>query len=168
MKIGLFYGSTNGHTADVAHRIQKRLNTDIFDVGALKNGDDLAQYDLLILGTSTWYDGELQDDWESFMSHLIQADLSNKKVALFGLGDQESYGGTFVNGLRLIYDKVIEKGVHVIGAWEDSGYTYEHSNAIIDGRFVGLILDEENQSDLTKDRIDTWCKQLEIILKKEA
>lgn len=168
MKIGIFYGSTNGNTAEAASIIQKQFGADLYDVGKLKNGDDLAQYDLLILGTSTWYDGELQDDWESFMSHLMKADLEGKKVALFGLGDQESYSSDFVSGLRLIYDKVIEKGAHVIGSWEDVGYSYDHSASIVDGKFVGLVLDEENQSDLTSSRIDAWCKQLELSLKESA
>jgi len=168
MKIAIFYGSTNGNTADVALKIQKRLNTDIYDVGKLKNGDDLAKYDLLILGTSTWYDGDLQDDWDSFMSHLKVADLRGKTVALFGLGDQESYGSDYVSGMRLIYDIVVEKGANVIGSWEDEGYLYESSASIIDGKFVGLALDEENQSELTDGRIATWCDQLETFYKVSA
>jgi len=168
MKIGLFYGSTNGNTAEVASTIQKHLGADIYDVGKLKNGDDLAQYDVLILGTSTWYDGELQDDWESFMIHLIQADLSDKKVALFGLGDQESYSSNFASGMRFLYDKVVEKGAHVIGSWDDNGYSYDHSASLIEGKFVGLVLDEENQSELTTSRIDAWCNELEASLRKSA
>ncbi|ASC94511.1 flavodoxin [Sulfurospirillum diekertiae] len=168
MKIAIFYGSTNGNTADVALKIQKRLNTDIYDVGKLKNGDDLAKYDLLILGTSTWYDGDLQDDWDSFMSHLKVADLRGKTVALFGLGDQESYGSDYVSGMRLIYDMVVEKGANVIGSWEDEGYSYESSASVMDGKFVGLALDEENQNELTDGRIETWCDQLETSLKVSA
>lgn len=168
MKTAIFYGSTNGNTADAALKIQKRLNTDIFDVGKLKNGDDLAKYDLLILGTSTWYDGDLQDDWDSFMSHLTSADLGGKIVALFGLGDQEGYGSDYVSGMRLIYDKVLEKGAKVIGAWDDTGYSYESSASIIDGKFVGLALDEDNQSELSDGRIALWCDQLELALKESA
>ena len=78
MKIAIFYGSTNGNTADAALKIQKHLNADIYDVGKLKNGDDLGNYEMLILGTSTWYDGDLQDDWDSFMSHLKAADFHGK------------------------------------------------------------------------------------------
>lgn len=168
MKIAIFYGSTNGNTADVALKIQKRLNTDIYDVGKLKNGDVLAKYDLLILGTSTWYDGDLQDDWESFMSYLKIADLHGKTVALFGLGDQESYGSDYVSGMRLIYDVVVEKGANVIGSWADEGYSYESSASVMDGKFVGLALDEENQSELTDGRIAIWCDQLEASLKVSA
>ena len=168
MKIGIFYGSTNGNTAEAARMIQTALEADIYDVGKLKNGEELAQYDLLVLGTSTWYDGELQDDWDSFMSHLIKADLSGKKVALFGMGDQESYGSDYVSGMRLIFNKVMEKGVEHIGAWEDKGYAYEHSASVIDGMFVGLALDEDNQSELTAERIDTWCKQLKEEMRLSA
>lgn len=168
MKIAIFYGSTNGNTADVALKIQKRLNTDIYDVGKLKNGDALTSYDMLILGTSTWYDGDLQDDWDSFMVHLKSADLQGKTVALFGLGDQEGYGSDYVSGMRLIYDTVIDQGAQVIGQWEDNGYSYEHSASVMDGKFVGLALDEENQSELTDGRIDTWCEQLEKSFKVSA
>lgn len=165
MKTAIFYGSTNGNTADAALKIQKHMNADIYDVGKLKNGDDLAKYDMLILGTSTWYDGDLQDDWDSFMSHLKSTDLSGKIVALFGLGDQEGYGSDFVSGMRLIYDTVIEKGAKVIGAWEDKGYSYDSSASVIEGKFVGLALDEDNQSELTDNRIATWCEQLNASLK---
>ena len=168
MKTAVFYGSTNGNTADAASKIKKQLNADIYDVGKLKNADELAQYDVLILGTSTWYEGDLQDDWDSFLSHLKAADLSGKIVALFGLGDQESYGSDFVNGMRFIYDVAIAKGAKVIGSWPIDGYAFESSNSVIDGKFIGLALDEENQSELTKSRIETWCAQLENDLKVSA
>ena len=168
MKTAIFYGSTNGNTADAALKIQKHLNADIYDVGKLKNGDDLGNYEMLILGTSTWYDGDLQDDWDSFMSHLKAADLHGKVVALFGLGDQESYGSDFVSGMRLIYDMVVEKGAKVIGSWEDKGYSYESSASVIDGKFIGLALDEDNQSELTESRIATWCEALKSTLKECA
>ncbi|MBN2831735.1 MAG: flavodoxin domain-containing protein, partial [Campylobacterales bacterium] len=101
-------------------------------------------------------------------SHLKSADLKGKTVALFGMGDQESYGSDYVSGMRQIYDVVVEKGANVIGAWEDQGYAYEHSASIIDGKFVGLALDEDNQSDLTDERIASWCAQLNTELKASA
>lgn len=168
MNIGIFYGSTNGNTANVASKIQKALNADLYDVGNLKNGDDLVKYEMLILGTSTWYDGDLQDDWDSFMSHLKTANLSGKTIALFGLGDQEGYSSDYVSGMRLIYDMVVEKGAKVIGSWDDNGYSYEHSASVIDGQFVGLALDEDNQSELSDERIATWCDQLKSSLKESA
>lgn len=160
MKIGVFYGSTNGNTQEAAQKIQKALEAEIYDVGKLKDAEILNSYDVLVFGTSTWYDGALQDDWERFLSQVEKADLQGKKVALFGLGDQDGYGGMFVNGMRFIYDVVLQQGATLIGRWEDVGYEYEESLAIVDGKFVGLALDEDNQSELSDERIGKWCTQL--------
>lgn len=161
MKIGIFYGSTNGNTEEVAHAIHETLGGDIYDVGKLKSAEAFNVYDGLILGTSTWYDGELQDDWESFLTHLKTIDMRGKKVALFGLGDQEGYGSDFVSGMRILYDVVVMQGANVIGKWSTQGYHFENSAAIMDGCFVGLALDEENQSELSHERIKQWCNQLQ-------
>ena len=91
-KIGVFYGSTTGTTEDVAHRIAEKLNVpngDIHDASKL-NDELVKEYDVLVLGTSTWGAGELQDDWYDGIKVLKKADLSHKFVALFGCGDSDS------------------------------------------------------------------------------
>ena len=40
------------------------------------------------------------------------------------------------------------------------GYDFEGSAAVEDGYFVGLVLDEENQSNLTPQRIKQWVEQI--------
>lgn len=160
MNIGIFYGSTNGNTQDAAQKIQKALGADLYDVGKLKDTQAFSSYDVLIFGTSTWYDGALQDDWDSFLSHVEKADLAGKKVALFGLGDQDSYGGMFVNGMRFIYDVALKQGATLIGSWSNAGYDYEESTSVLDGKFIGLALDEDNQSKMSDERIQKWCSQI--------
>ncbi len=164
MKIGIFYGSTNGNTAEVAGLIHAQLGGELFDVGKLKTAELLLAFDFLIFGTSTWYDGELQDDWDSFLKAVETLELTGKKVALFGLGDQEGYGGDFVSGMRILYDVVTAQGATVIGSWPTQGYSFEDSAAVIDGRFIGLALDQDNQDELTQERVDTWCKNLLEVL----
>jgi len=164
MKIGIFYGSTNGNTAEAAGLIHAKLGGELFDVGKLKTAESVLAFDLLVLGTSTWYDGELQDDWDIFLKELSKVELKGKKVALFGLGDQEGYGSEFVSGMRIIYDVVTAQGATVIGAWPTQGYSFEDSAAVIDGRFIGLALDQDNQDELTQERIDTWCHELKVTL----
>lgn len=164
MAIGIFYGSTNGNTKEAAEKIAEKLGAKTHDVGTLKTNDELGLYDCLIFGTSTWYDGELQDDWDAYLNHLKKVDLSGKKVALFGLGDQEGYGSDFVSGMRIIYDVALTQGATTVGKWEDAGYTYEDSASVIDGKFIGLALDEDNQSELSDERIAQWCEQLKIEL----
>lgn len=162
MAIGIFYGSTNGNTQEAAEKIAEKLGAKIHDVGKLKSGDELGNYECLIFGTSTWYDGELQDDWDSYLNHLKKADLSGKKVAFFGLGDQEGYGSDFVSGMRIIYDVALMQGAIAVGRWEDTGYSYDDSAAVIEGKFLGLALDEDNQSELSNGRIEQWCEQLKM------
>ena len=42
----------------------------------------MAQYDFLIIGQPTWYDGELQGDWEEFIPEFEAIDFSGKQLAL--------------------------------------------------------------------------------------
>jgi len=169
-KIGIFFGSDTGNTRRVAKTIAKKLGDDA-DAPVNVNKatvDDLLKYDALILGTPTLGDGELPglssggsaESWEEFLPQLKAADMSGKVVALFGLGDQEGYGHEFVDALIFIYDQVIENGATVVGAWPTDGYSFEASKAVVDDEFVGLVIDHDNQSDLTDERIDAW---LEIV-----
>ncbi|MDR3366589.1 MAG: flavodoxin [Prevotellaceae bacterium] len=163
-KIGIFYGSSGGSTQRVAGSIAKKLgaDSDAYDVGKAK-ADDLAPYDVLLLGSSTWGLGDLQDDWEGFVKALAAADLSGKKVALFGCGDSSSYPDTFCSAMGVLYNAVKDKAT-VVGFTATDGYTFDSSEAVVDGRFVGLPLDEDNESNLTDERIDRWVKQLKEAL----
>jgi flavodoxin I len=169
-KIGIFFGSDTGNTRRVAKSIHKKLGDDA-DAPVNVNKatvDDLLKYDALILGTPTLGEGELPgltsgagaESWEEFLPKLKGVDLSGKLVALFGLGDQEGYGHEFVDALIFIYDQVIECGATVIGSWPTDGYSFEASKAVVEGDFVGLVLDNDNQKDQTEERIDEW---LEIV-----
>jgi flavodoxin I len=46
----------------------------------------------------------------------------------------------------------------VIGAWSPDEYDLIASKALVDGNFVGLVLDQENQKMSTDTRVDTWLK----------
>lgn len=162
-KIGLFYGSTMGNTEGVARIIGKELSADIFDVSNASKGD-LDSYEMLILGTSTWGLGDLQDDWEGFISELQAVDLTGKTVAIFGLGDAEGYPDTFVDGIGTLYEAVSSQGATVIGSVPVVDYSYDASTAEVDGLFVGLPLDEDNESDKTQARLDAWLVDIKAVL----
>lgn len=161
-KIGVFYGSTTGTTEDVAHRIAEKLNVpngDIHDASKL-NDELVKEYDVLVLGTSTWGAGELQDDWYDGIKVLKKADLSHKFVALFGCGDSDSYSDTFCDGIGILYEELKDTHCTFCGATDPSGYTFESSVAVINGKFVGLPLDEVNEDGKTDERIAQWTEAL--------
>lgn len=165
MKIGLFYGSTTCYSEIAAEKIHSALGLDIVELHNIKETPlaECLQYDIIIFGISTWDYGELQEDWESKWSDIADLDLSNKIVALFGMGDQVGYSDWFQDALGMLHDQVIAQQAYVIGFWPNNGYEFSASKALTDDKkhFVGLSLDEDNQYQLSDDRINTWCQQLQ-------
>ena len=161
-KIGLFYGSTTGNTLKVAELVQEAFGSEALDLLDVRKAspDDLKRYDVLILGTSTWHWGGLQDEWAVFEDSLTQEALAGKKVAFFGLGDQEHYPDHFVDGIGLLYEKIKPFGVQAVGMWSKDEYRYNASAAEVDGQLVGLALDEDTEADKTQDRVTRWVQQL--------
>jgi flavodoxin I len=163
-KIGIFYGSTTGNTADAAQKIQAQLGeADIFDISATPISK-MNEYDVLVLGSSTWGEGDIQDDWEAVLSDLEGLDLTGKKVALFGTGDQSMFDGTYCDALGILYETLQGSQATFIGSWPTEGYEHSDSRAVVDGKFVGLALDEDNQNNLTADRIREWGAKLKTEL----
>lgn len=161
-KIGLFYASSTGNTEDVAKLIKEKISgveVELHNVSDCTD-DAMEQYEFIIIGASTWGEGDLQDDWEEFFPNLSNTDFSDKTVALFGLGDQEEYCDNYLDAMGTIYDEVIKEGATVVGSWSTDGYEYDESTAIRDGEFVGLALDEDNQYDLTDERVSRWVEQI--------
>lgn len=161
-KIGVFYGSTTGTTEDVARRIAEKLNVPsahIFDAAKLTEAL-VSEYDVLVLGTSTWGAGELQDDWYDGVKVLKKCDLSHKFVALFGCGDSDSYADTFCDGIGIIYEELKDSKCKFVGATDTTGYTFDSSIAVVDGNFVGLPIDEVNEDSKTDERISVWVEQV--------
>ena len=156
-KVGIFFGSTTGNTADIAKKLGKMLSgdTELFDVSSASE-EDLKEFSNIIFGASTWGDGELQEDWESFIDVVKGADFSGKKVAIFGLGDQDSYPDTFNDAIGIIYDAVEAQGGTLVGAVPNDGYSFSGSAALRGDMLVGLALDEDTQSNLTDERLGTW------------
>ncbi|PID68820.1 MAG: flavodoxin [Flavobacteriia bacterium] len=160
--IGIFYGSDTGNTEDIANKIQEQLGEDIAEVHDASDAtaDDIEQYKYLVFGSSTQGIGEMQMDFEGFMDEINAVDLSEKTVAIFGLGDQDTYADTFCDAIGMIYDLVTNKGAKVVGQVDPEGYEFEDSVALRDDKFVGLPLDEDTQSDLTDERIENWVADI--------
>lgn len=162
--IGVFYGSDNGTTQDVAEQFAKKLNIDsshLYDVGKA-DAAKLNDYEVLLLGSSTQGYGDLQYDWDEFIGKLESASLSGKKVAVFGLGDSASYSDTFCDAIGILAQAAQKAGATLIGNKVDTtDYSYDESTAVVDGYFCGLPLDEDNESDKTAARMDAWIAQLQ-------
>ena len=155
----VIYGSSTGTCEAIAEKIASKLGCEAVNVQELTT-DIIDNHQNLILGTSTWGAGELQDDWYDGLKTLNESDLSGKVIAFFGCGDCESYSDTFVGGMGELYNGIKDSGAHFIGSVDTDGYTYDDSEAVIDGRFIGLPLDENNEEDKTDSRIEEWLSAI--------
>ncbi len=166
-KVLIIYGSSTGATEDIAERI-----TQAFDGATSRNvtslgGDTLSSlnaYDLVLLGSSTWGIGDLQDDWYAKLDILAGADLGGLKVGVFGTGDQESYPDSFADALGILAETAEQAGATIVGYTDIADYTFDESRAARNGKLVGLAVDEDNQSDKTDGRIEAWVASLKTVL----
>ena len=155
----VIYGSSTGTCQSIAEKIASKLKVEAIDVQTLDAGV-VDSYDNLIIGTSTWGAGELQDDWYDGLKLLQGANLSGKTIAIFGCGDCESYGDTFVSAMGELYNGLKGSGAAFIGRVPTAGYNFSDSEAVVDGEFVGLALDDVNEEDKTDERIDAWIERI--------
>lgn len=158
MSAAVIYGSAMGNTEGAANTIAEKLGiSDVINI-ADATPDQVNSYDKLILGTSTWGSGDLQDDWDAFDFSALK--LHGKTVALFGMGDSESYSDSYCSGMGKLAAKAKEAGANLVGAVSTEGYSFESSEAVEGDHFVGLALDNDNQEDQTDSRIDAWVNAI--------
>ena len=162
-KIALFFGTTTGKTESAAEMIQAEFGGDdvleMYDIAEAEL-DQLQNYDCLIIGCPTWNVGELQSDWDGYFDELDNLNFAGKKVAYFGTGDQIGYADNFQDAMGMLEEKISELGGTTVGHWSTEGYEHEASKAVKNGKFVGLALDEDNQSEKTEERVKAWVQQL--------
>jgi flavodoxin I len=161
-KIGLFYGTQTGKTESVAEIIRDEFGNGVVELHDISQADtaDFDEYQYVIVGCPTWNIGELQSDWEGFYPDLDEIDFNGKMVAYFGTGDQLGYGDNFQDAMGILEEKICQRGGKTVGYWSTDGYDFNDSKALRNGKFVGLAIDEDNQSDLTDERIKAWVSQL--------
>lgn len=163
-KIGIFYSTNTVKTAAVAQEIIEALGKDNVDIVPVEEAwkEDFEKYDNIIIGVSTWFDGELPTYWDELIPELSDVVLKNKRIAIFGLGDQLNYPENFADGVGILAKKLTGLGAKLTGFTSSGGYRFEHSKALKDDQFQGLIIDVENQHDQTKERVKDWVKTLEF------
>lgn len=165
MKIGLYYGSTTGNTEAAGSAIKgiiEAKHPGVVESINIRTADvaGMTGYDVLILGCPTWNVGELQEDWLEQFPAFKNVNLAGKKVALFGVGDQKGYPKNFQDSLGIIGDQVVARGGELYGFWPTSEFNFEMSEGVVDQHFLGLALDDDNESHKTSARIAAWTAQL--------
>ena len=140
-KVHVIYGSTTGMTEAVAGKIAQTFGATAINI----NSADAAAFDaeMLVLGSSTWGVGDLQDDWAAQLDS-VKANFAGKKVAAFGLGDSQGFADSFCVAADTIANAAKEAGATLVGEV--------------------LKLDDTNEADQTDAKIATWVETLKAAL----
>ena len=163
--VGIYCSSSTGNTETVSQYIADAVgDVEYADIGDTSD-DEILDKDAIIVGAPTWHtdadeqrSGTSWDDW--LYDTLPNLDMSGKKVAVFGVGDQESYGDYYCDAAGELYDLFEAKGCKMFGFTSTDGYNHVSSKAERDGKFIGQMFDEDNQYDLSEDRAKAWVEQL--------
>ncbi len=162
--IALFYGSSTCYTEIVGEKIRAALGSDNVDIFNINETPIITAefYQHIILGIPTWDYGELQEDWEEIWDEIDTVTWKDKKVALYGLGDQVGYPEWFLDAMGYLHAKLVKHGAKACGYWPIDEYTFEASKALTmnETHFVGLALDEETEFEKTDARIKAWCQNV--------
>ncbi len=164
-KVGLFYGSSTGNTEFVSYQMKEEFDkrapglVDIFNIGS-SSVEQFAGYDFMICGIPTWNTGQLQDDWAIFLPKLESTTLKGKKIAVFGLGDQNGYGFNFLDAVGTLTDELLASGAELWGLWRTKGYEFAESKAQVEDHFLGLGVDQDGQPEQTSARVQRWVNQV--------
>jgi flavodoxin I len=165
-KIGVFVGTAGGTSMKVVDVLEDEFNIEEDDIINMEEDFDdveqLLEYDILFLGSSTWGQGDVHFSWVDALLEIEddEVDFSGKTVALFGAGDCKKHGEHFCSALGKLYKTFSNAGAKVVGFIPKDGYNYEFSLAEMDGKLCGCAIDEHNESDKTEDRINIWIESV--------
>jgi len=166
-KIGIFFGPLKGSVNRVADKVKVALgeqNVELISVNDA-SASDLEKYDRIIFGISTvgketWDSNYSNTDWSKFFPNISKVDFSGKTVAIFGLGDHITYSSYFVNAVGVLAKELLKKSATIVGQVDTAGYEFDDSEAVIDGKFIGLPIDEDFEPELTDERVSNWVNSI--------
>lgn len=166
-KIGIFFGPAKGSVQRVADKIKNAIGVESVEMISVNDAveTDIKRFDKIIFGISTvgketWDSDFSNTDWSKFFPKAANADYTNKKVAIFGLGDHITYPGHFVNAMGMLAKEIMKKNATIVGQVDPTSYEFDESEAIIDGKFIGLPIDEDFEPEQTDKRIASWLNDI--------
>merc|ERR1719293_358118 len=154
--VGLLYSTQTGNTETVAGIIAEAAGVEAVAIDDVEAAD-LAGYDGLIVGTPTWNTGADEfrsgTTWDDYLEEIKALDLKDKPVAVFGCGDSQGYGDNFCDAIEEMHSTFKAAGAKMIGYVDASGYGHSESKSDVGGKFLGLPLDQDNEADMTDERV---------------
>lgn len=167
-KTALFFSPEGGNVNRVANKLAELIGNDKVDIIPVKEAEkgDLDKYNKIILVGSTvgadhWNNEIVVDEWPEFFTKIKEISLEKKKVAIVGLGNSVLYPEHFADGMAILYERIKQQNGEPLGFTDAKVYDFTDSKALNDeGFFCGLPIDEDNEAELTTERLERWISIL--------
>jgi flavodoxin I len=166
-KTAIFFGPLKGAVNRVANKLKETIGDDKVEMIPVNTATvaDIEKYDKIIFGMSTvgkdtWDSTYSNNDWAKFLPEIGKTKYDGKTVAIFGLGDHVTYAATFVDHIAVLARELMKNGAVLTGQVSTDGYEFDESEAVVDGKFLGLPIDEDFEPELTDERVEKWVKQI--------
>ena len=167
-KTVLFFSPEGGNVNRVANKLGELIGNDKVDIIPVKEVEkgDLYKYNKMILVGSTvgadhWNNEIVVDEWPEFFTKIKEISFEKKKVAIVGLGNSVLYPEHFADGMAVLYERIIQQYGEILGFVDAKDYDFTDSEAVNDdGFFCGLAIDEDNEAELTTERLEKWISIL--------
>ena len=167
-KTAIFFSPKGGNVDSVANKLGELIGNDKVDIIPVKEVEkgDLYKYNKIILvgstvGTDHWNNEIVVDEWPEFFTKTEEISFENKKLALVGLGNSVLYPEHFADGMAVLYERIKEQNGEILGFFDAKVYDYTDSESVNDeGLFCGLAIDEDNEPELTTERLEKWISIL--------
>jgi len=167
-KTAIFFSPEGGNVDSVANKLGELIGNDKVDIIPVKEAEkgDLHKYNQIILvgstvGTDHWNNEIIVDEWPEFFTKTEEISFENKKLALVGLGNSVLYPEHFADGMAILYERILQQNGEVLGFFDAKEYDYTDSESLNDeGLFCGLAIDEDNEPELTTERLEKWISIL--------
>jgi len=166
-KTAIFFGPLKGAVNRVANKLKETIGEDKVVMIPVNTATvaDIEKYDKIIFGMSTvgkdtWDSTYSNNDWAKFLPEIGKTKYDGKTVAIFGLGDHVTYAATFVDHIAVLARELMKNGAVLTGQVSTDGYEFDESEAVVDGKFLGLPIDEDFEPELTDERVEKWVKQI--------
>ena len=165
MQFTIIYASATGHTEDIAERLKVLIpDAELKDLDYVDHTKELEECEALVCCTPTWNTGSEEKrsgtSWDEHIENIPALNFSGKPVAVVGLGDSAAFSKYFCDAMEELYTAFNKAGATMIGQVSTDDYIFDASKSVIDGKFCGLPIDEDNESEKTQDRLAEWAKKI--------
>ncbi|QZT37718.1 flavodoxin domain-containing protein [Halosquirtibacter xylanolyticus] len=162
-KIAILTSSQGKNTQKVAEILQEMMPDGIslesIDIDK-SDGSELKDYKHLIMGLSTWFDGEIPFYWDEFLPSIEDQSFKGKKVAIYSLGDAKNYPDNFCDAIGVLSEWLEKRDAKIIGCVSTKGYHFDTSYYIDNDEFKGLPVEFNVEDSDWERKLSDWSKQI--------